>query len=131
MMATQTQQDVRKAEIDMQKELDNLRSELASMRDELSKVAKNGAAAMKESAVGAFDAAKDMTGAAREKLMEEAEALLTKLRAGAAGVADQVKETGVKAIGSVEHTIEERPVTSVLTALGVGFAIGWLVTKSK
>ncbi len=128
-MATNT--ETRRADNDVSKELAKLQAELADMRDQLTAVAKAGSSTVKESAAGALDAAKGMTSAARDKLVEEAEALLAKLREGAAGTVETIKETGKKAIGSVEHTIEERPVTSVLTALGVGFAIGWLVTKSK
>jgi len=40
-----------------------------------------------------------------------------------------VKEKGSEAVGSLEHTIEEKPLTSVLAALGIGFAVGWLATR--
>lgn len=126
-----TQSETRRADNEVSKEFAKLQAELADMRDQLKAVAKAGSSTVKEGAVGALDAAKDMTSAARDKLVEEAEALLQKLREGAAGTVDTIKETSKKAIGSLESTIEERPVTSVLTALGVGFAIGWLVTKSK
>lgn len=126
-----TQSETRKAETDLNKEIAKLQAELADMRDQLKSAVKAGGNAVKENAEGALDSAKELTAAARDKLVEEAEALLSKLREGAAGTVDTIKETGKKALGGVESTIEERPVTSVLTALGIGFAIGWLVTKSR
>ncbi len=128
-MATQIEN--RKSEADVQKELAALRTELTNLKDELARVAEAGKSRLKDGAAGAYDAAKDVTQAARQKLMEEGEALLAKLREGAAGTAETIKEQGAKAIGTVEHTIEERPVTAMLTALGVGFALGWLTTKSR
>ena len=80
-------------------------------------------------AAGAAQAAKDAAVAAKDKLMEEAEALYERVRSGVVDVAGTVKEKGAEAVGSLEHTIEAKPLTSVLAALGIGFAVGWLATR--
>lgn len=117
------------AEADMKKELDALKKELATLKGDLKSFAQDSAKAAKDTASNAAEAAKDAASAARAKLMEEAEGLLETLRSGAADVAGTVKAKGTEAVGSLEHTIESKPLTSVLTALGIGFAVGWLATR--
>ena len=51
------------------------------------------------------------------------------MRSGAREVAHTVKETGSAALEEVEHQVRERPMTSVLTALGVGFVVGMLLSR--
>ncbi len=38
-------------------------------------------------------------------------------------------ESGERVLHNVEGKIEDRPFASVLTVLGVGFAVGWLVGR--
>lgn len=117
------------AEADLKKELDALKKDLAALRGDIGSLTESSAKAAKDSAVSAAAAAKEAASAAKDKLMEEAEALLDKLRSGATDVAGTVKDKGAAAVGSLEQTIETRPLTAVLTALGVGFAVGWLTTR--
>lgn len=117
------------AEAEMRKELDALKRDLATLRGDLSSFTETSARMAKESALNAAEAAKEAASAAKAKLMEEAEALFEKVRSGASDVAGAVKEKGAAAVGNLEHTIETKPLTSVLTALGVGFAVGWLATR--
>lgn len=117
------------AEADLKRELETLKKDLATLRGDLSSLTATSASVAKESAVNAAAAAKDAANAAKAKLMEEAEALFEKVRSGATDMAGTVKEKGSAAVGSLEHTIEAKPLTSVLTALGIGFAVGWLATR--
>ncbi len=117
------------AEADLKRELDALKKDLAALRGDMTSLTEASAKAMKDSAAGAAQAAKDAAVAAKDKLMEEAEALYERVRSGAVDVAGTVKEKGAEAVGSLEHTIEAKPLTSVLAALGIGFAVGWLATR--
>lgn len=117
------------AEADLKRELDALKKDLAALRGDMTSLTETSARAVKDSAAGAAQAAKEAAVAAKDKLMEEAEALYERMRSGAADVAGTVKEKGTEAVGSLEHTIEAKPLTSVLTALGIGFAVGWLATR--
>ncbi|HLU83675.1 MAG TPA: hypothetical protein VKZ43_09755 [Trueperaceae bacterium] len=117
------------AEAEMRKELDALKRDLAVLRGDLTSFTETSARVAKESALNAAEAAKEAASAAKAKLMEEAEALFDKVRTGAADMAGTVKEKGTAAVGNLESTIETKPLTSVLTALGVGFAVGWLATR--
>lgn len=76
-----------------------------------------------------MDAAKEATAQAREKITQEAEHLAEKVRQGAQDVAHKARETGTAALEEVEHQVRERPLTSVLTALGVGFVVGMLLSR--
>ncbi|HET8986046.1 MAG TPA: hypothetical protein VFN03_09840, partial [Trueperaceae bacterium] len=111
------------------RELDALKKDLAALRGDMTSLTETSARAVKDTAAGAAQAAKEAAVAAKDKLMEEAEALYERMRSGAAEVAGTVKEKGTEAVGSLEHTIEAKPLTSVLTALGIGFAVGWLATR--
>lgn len=117
------------AEADMRKELDALKRDLAALKGDLTSFTETSARVAKESAINAAAAAKEAATSAKDKLMEEAEALFEKVRSGASDMADTVKEKGTAAVSGLEHTIEAKPLTSVLTALGVGFAVGWLATR--
>lgn len=119
------------ADTDVKREVDALKQQLSQVKTELGDLREAGAKAAKQNAQAVVDAARDAVSAAREKLMEEAEALMSKVKGGAETVASTVKEKGSAAVGSLEHTIETKPLTSVLTALGIGFAVGWLATRGK
>ena len=117
------------AEADLRRDLDALKKDLAALRGDVTSLSESTAKSAKETIANATEAAKDAVATARTKLMEEAEVMVDKLRSGATDVVGTVKEKGAEAVGSLEHTIEEKPLTSVLTALGVGFAVGWLATR--
>ena len=67
----------------------------------------------------------DMLAATKKKFDEEAQKIMDSLQKAADGVQDQ----GKKMLGQVERQVEEKPVASLMTTLGVGFIIGWLVSK--
>ena len=67
----------------------------------------------------------DMVKTARERLEKEAEKLLKRLQDSAG----ELKLQGQATIGKVEKQIEEMPLISLLAATGLGFAIGWLVSR--
>jgi len=117
------------AEADLKRELDALRKDMATLRGDFTSLTEASARTARDSAMNAAEAAKEAASAAKAKLMEEAEALFHKVRSGASDVAVAVKDKGAEAVGSLEHTIEEKPLTAMLTALGVGFAVGWLATR--
>ncbi|MCE9590051.1 MAG: DUF883 C-terminal domain-containing protein [Planctomycetes bacterium] len=63
------------------------------------------------------------------KLRDDFSGLLnTAAKAGKHSVA-QAKELGGEAVEAVQEKISERPITSVLIALGVGALIGALVSR--
>lgn len=119
------------AEADVKKEMDALKQELVDLKRQLVDLGEASGKAAKQNAEAVKDAAKDAVNAAREKLMAEAEALMAKVKDGAEDIASTVQEKGTKAVGGLEHRIEEKPLTAVLTALGIGFAVGWLSTRGK
>ena len=44
-------------------------------------------------------------------------------------MAESAREVGKEGIATVSHQVEQRPLTSVLTAAGVGFVIGALLRR--
>lgn len=102
------------AERDLSKEFDVLKRDMSELRSELRKVVEVGG-----------DVAGDAVSAARMKLEQEAERLMERLQGAAAGVKGQ----SGKLLHDVEDKIEDRPLASVLTTFGVGFAIGWLLGR--
>jgi len=102
------------ADRDIAKELDELKKALKDLQKDMQDVAKSGGRL-----------AGDEVDAFRSKLEKEAERLISKLQAAASGAA----ESGERVLHSVESKIEERPVASVLTVFGVGFAVGWLLGR--
>lgn len=98
------------AERDLQKEFDALKKDLTALRGDLAALVDQGG---------------DVAGAAKRKLEEEVRDLKARLGESAAAV----KEKGSEVVGAVEERISDKPLTSVLTAAGVGFVIGWLLGK--
>lgn len=114
---------------ELRKELNTLKQDLAALRGDVTTLSESSARTAKEGAEAIYNAAKEATAQAREKLMQEADALMQKVRTGAKDVAGTVKESGQAALHEVEDTVKERPMTSVLTALGVGFVVGMLLSR--
>ncbi len=98
------------ADRDLQKEFDALKKDLGALRGDLASLVDQGG---------------DVAAEARRKLEEEVRDLKSRIGEGAAAV----KEKGVEMVGAVEDSISDRPLTSVLTAAGVGFLVGWLLGK--
>lgn len=117
------------AESDLRRELNTLRSDLASLRGDVTTLSEKAGKTTKETIQEIMDAAKEATSNARAKLAEEADVLVNKVKHSASDVAHSVKETGSAVVRGVEHQVEERPMTSVLTALGIGFLVGWMVSR--
>lgn len=85
------------------KELQELRDEFAELKKELSGIGKT----VSQLAHSVTDEGRD------------------RLRAAAGRSRDQVRETW----GAFEHEIEERPMTSIAIALGIGFILGKLLDR--
>ncbi len=102
------------ADRDVAKELDELKKALKDLQKDVQDVAKSGGRL-----------AGDEVDVLRGKLEKEAERLMSKLQ----GVASGAAESGERVLHNVESKIEERPVASVLTVFGVGFAVGWLLGR--
>lgn len=67
----------------------------------------------------------DMVKTAREKLEKETEKLLLRLQ----DTVGELKVQGQATLGKVEKQVEEMPLLSLLAASGIGFAIGWLISR--
>lgn len=98
------------ADRDLQKEFDALKKDLVTLRGDLAALVDQGG---------------DVATEARRKLEEEVRDLRARLGEGAAAV----KEKGAEMVGAVEDRISDSPFTSVITAAGVGFIVGWLLGK--
>ncbi len=85
------------------KELQELRDEFAELKKELSGIGKT----VSQLAHSVTDEGRD------------------RLRAAADHSRDQVRQTW----GAFEHEIEERPMTSIAVALGIGFILGKLLDR--
>ncbi len=114
---------------DLRKELNTLKKDLAALRGDVTTISESSARTAREGVQAIMDAAKEATTQAKEKLTQEAEHLMDKVRTGAKDVAATVKEGGVAAMDEVEHQVRERPLTSVLAAVGIGFVVGMLVSR--
>jgi ElaB/YqjD/DUF883 family membrane-anchored ribosome-binding protein len=81
----------------------NLRDDIGRLRDEASNVARNA------------------VGTARSSVME--------VKDKVAGAVDTVRERGQAAADSLAEQIQDRPLTSVGIALGVGLVLGALLRR--
>lgn len=102
------------AQNDLQDELAQLRKDLDGVRSDLAKLAKTSGSAA-ESGVQA----------ARERLEAETEQLLERIRTAA----DSAGEKGRSMLHGVEQEVGEKPLSSVLTAFGVGAFLGWIASR--
>lgn len=98
---------------DFDKDIQAMQKEIANLRDELKKSAAN---------ILPDD---DFLANARAKLEEEAQ----KIMSGLSDMAKSAQKQGEQAIEAVEDKIAEKPMMSVLTSVGIGFVIGWLVGR--
>ena len=98
----------------IQKELEAIRNDLKQLQTDTIKL-KNDS--------------KELTGdvvkVARQKLEEETQKLLSRLQDTAGGF----KQQGHEALNRVEKHVEENPMVALLTATGIGFIIGMLISR--
>lgn len=86
-----------------EKELQELKAEFATLKDELANIG-------------------ETVGRIAHSARDEGE---QRIRSAASRSREQAKET----LGAFEKEIEERPMTSIATALGIGFILGKLLDR--
>ena len=99
---------------DLKKELETLRADLTAVREDLGRLRAAGA-----------HAAEDTVANARQRLEEETDRLLSRLKA----TADEAGTRGRRVMDDVETELEEHPVTALLTSFGVGVLVGWIFSR--
>lgn len=102
------------AERDLQKEFDALKRDLNRVQTDLKKLTETGG-----------EMASEALQSARAKLEEETQRLIERLQI----TATEAKVKGQQALHEVEHQVEEHPMASLLTSFGVGFLVGWLISR--
>jgi ElaB/YqjD/DUF883 family membrane-anchored ribosome-binding protein len=100
-----------------------LKRELESLKGEFGKLAEETGKATAQ----ASETAKAAVATALAKLEEEGKMVLEKLQSAS----QSAVEAGEHAVHGVQETIEERPMTATLTALGVGFVLGMLIGRKS
>jgi ElaB/YqjD/DUF883 family membrane-anchored ribosome-binding protein len=98
----------------MQQELEAIRNDLKQLQADTARLKDAG-----------LDLTRDMVSNARQKLETETQRLLKRLQDGA----ENMKHHGQEAIQKIEKQVDEHPLTALLTAAGVGFVLGWLVSR--
>lgn len=96
---------------DLQKEIENLKGDITNLRKDVG-----------ELVTALAGVGKAGVGLATDKAHSEVQRRLEQLSESYAAV----REGGDRAKERFEHTVEERPLTSVLVALGVGVVLGKL-----
>ena len=99
---------------DLKKELETLQADLAAVREDLGRLRSAGA-----------DAAEDTVASARQRLEEETDRLLARLKE----TADEAGTKGRRMLDDVESELEERPLTTLLSSFGIGVLIGWIFSR--
>lgn len=102
------------AEADLNREMQSLRADLAKLREDLAGIAGALKDAGHEKAQGARESLADLLSSVREELR---------------GALGQARDAGKKSVETVGHEIEQRPLTSLLTAFGVGFVLAKLLDR--
>jgi ElaB/YqjD/DUF883 family membrane-anchored ribosome-binding protein len=102
------------ADTDYKKEMESLKSDLSQLREDVG----NLTVALKEAGAAR---ASEMSDEARQRMQAAASNLSARY--------DDMRVRGEQAVEPVTREIQERPLTSVLTAFGVGFIIGKLLEK--
>lgn len=94
---------------DLRADVDQLRADMAEMLNTLVELGRSEA------------------GEKKEQLQKKATEQVEHLRKGA----EYARQKGRWAYDNIETQIEQRPMTSVLTALGIGFAVGLITGNRK
>ncbi|MDZ7704911.1 MAG: hypothetical protein U5L04_10555 [Trueperaceae bacterium] len=102
------------ADRDLQAEFDQLKNDIADLQKDLKSLGKSG-----------NDAANDAVSAARERLEEETQHLIDRLQ----GTAGEMRGRGEKVVSDVEDQIGDKPITTLLASFGIGFVVGWLLSR--
>ena len=102
------------AETNLSREMESLREDLAKLREDFAGVAEALKDAGHKKAEGAREGLADLLSSVREEIK---------------GALDQARDKGKKSVENVGHQIEERPLTSLLTAFGVGFVLAKLLDR--
>lgn len=102
------------AESELKREMEALRADLAKLREDFGGVADALKEAGHKKADGVREGLADLLHSVREELRS---------------VLDQGKDKGKKSVEAVENQIEQRPLTSLLTAFGVGFVLAKLLDR--
>ena len=102
------------ADRNLQQEIDTLKSNFNQLKKDWDEMAAQGGSM-----------AGDVLAATKKKFDEEAQKLMDNLQKAA----ENIQDHGKKMYSQVERQVEEKPVASLMTTLGVGFIIGWLVSK--
>lgn len=99
----------------------NLESELEQLKKDFAQLQKD----IKDLGKSTSSTATDAASVAREHLEEETQKLLASLRGGADSAASQ----GKHAIHQAENQVSDHPLSTLLGSFGVGFVIGWLLSR--
>ncbi|WP_449220016.1 DUF883 family protein [Tistrella mobilis] len=95
-------------------EMETLKADLAALKADLAKVTRQ---AGRTAGIGA------------EELGDKANEEISRLKTEVDRLMQLASERGRGAVAAAEHKIEERPLTSVLVAFGVGLVIGKLIDR--
>lgn len=98
----------------VKQEIDTLKSDVAKLRDDIGELVS-----------ALVDLVGDKAAATRTRVESEAKERLDELRAAL----ERARERGGRAVGQMEHQIEERPLLSVLAAFGIGLILGKLLDR--
>ena len=99
---------------DLKSEIENLKKDLASVRSDLGGLLDAGTTA-----------AENAASTAREHLEQETNRLLGRLQAAA----EEAGGRGRRVLDDVEHELEERPMTTLLSSFGIGVLVGWIFSR--
>jgi len=99
----------------------NLETELEQLKKDFSQLQQD----IKELGKTTSHTATDAATVAREHLEEETQKLLASLRGGADSAATRSKY----AIHQAEDQVSDNPLSTLLGSFGVGFVIGWLLSR--
>ena len=91
-------------------ELDNLKSSFGQLRQDVSNLLSE-----------AFGLGRTGAGIARDGANTAVESLKSRM--------SDLKDRGAEQVASVEHRIEENPLTSALIAFGIGFVLAKILTR--
>lgn len=99
---------------DFSKEFEALKHDLAQVRKDLGNLAEAGVGTATGSA-----------GATRDRLESEVRQLVDRMREVSSTAVDGEREM----MDDMRRQVGDKPLTSMLTALGIGFAVGWLASR--
>jgi ElaB/YqjD/DUF883 family membrane-anchored ribosome-binding protein len=97
--------------------------ELDELKDDVTKLREDTAAAVEK----LIDVGREHAGETRDRIVDVAQRWFNKLSGSFSGT----EGAGRKGLEFVQETVENRPVTSVLVALGVGFLVGRLLDRES